>query len=203
MDSEIAYNLERPEISVQPDWKHLLEDREYVGLDIGAGKMESSQGPDFLTVDFYTEAQINAPMWYINLPSASVDAIYCNQALEHVSKFMIIPTLVEWRRLLKPGGAVMLIVPDLEWSVWWWLTHQTVGQELDFIYGNQQHDGQYHRTGFSLKILLDYIGIAGGFIVKSIGYKGGTQTDFRYDENNELICNLSQRSIVVEFRKDV
>lgn len=202
--SEIKMNEIEPDgVMAQPSWEHLIEGREFVGLDVGAGKKESSQGSDFLTVDLYTEADINAPMWYINLPDESVDAIYCNQALEHVSKFMVMPTLLEWKRLLKPGGAVMLIVPDLEWAVSYWLAHQTVSLELDFIYGNQHHEGQYHKTGFSLQILLDYIKIAGDFTVHQLLYKGGTVTNLRIDENGALMCDLAQRSIVAEFRKNI
>lgn len=46
---------------------------------------------------------------HLPLPDASVDAILCNQVLEHVFEPTIF--LTELRRVLRPGGRVLLTVP--------------------------------------------------------------------------------------------
>lgn len=162
-----------------------------VKLDIGAGGFSSDD--TFLSVDAYTEADINALMWDIPLPTASVDVIFSSQAMEHISKFQVVPTLREWARLLKPGGRAQIIVPDLEWICWWWLTHQSVDWDMDIIFGHQQHEGEYHRTGYNPKILKDYVDVAGGFTVMNCYYMGGDYTNLSFDEYNRVHGTINGR----------
>lgn len=44
----------------------------------------------------------------------SYDSVYCSHALEHVTKEDGVRVLQEFRRVLKPGGCVIVVVPDLE-----------------------------------------------------------------------------------------
>ena len=47
-------------------------------------------------------------------PNDAVDAIYCSHSLEHLKIADLEDTLDEWARVLKPGGALFLSVPDLK-----------------------------------------------------------------------------------------
>lgn len=148
-----------------------------IKLDIGCGE-EDTKKAGFLGVDYYTDAaDIKAKMWDLPYEDGQVDEIYSGQALEHVGKFRIIETLKEWFRVLKIGGKLELRVPDLEWACVWWLRHQTILWDMDIIYGNQHHDGEFHKTGFNLKILYDYL-VEAGFHVDSMEYDGGTSELF-------------------------
>jgi predicted SAM-dependent methyltransferase len=129
-----------------------------IRLDIGCG---SSPIPGYTGVDLYTKADIQAPMWALPYEDNSVDEIYTNHALEHVTKAKIVPTLTEWRRVLKPGGRLTIGVPDLEWCVRMWLAHKTNDWYMDIIFGNQEHEGESHQTGFTKEIMLHYLGLAG------------------------------------------
>lgn len=42
------------------------------------------------------------------------DCVYCSHALEHVPRADAVRVLQEFRRVLKPGGAAYVVVPDLE-----------------------------------------------------------------------------------------
>jgi SAM-dependent methyltransferase len=42
------------------------------------------------------------------------DCIYCNHALEHLYPFEVKIAIKEFKRCLKPGGYIMVFVPDLE-----------------------------------------------------------------------------------------
>ena len=42
------------------------------------------------------------------------DGLYCNHALEHLTRADALKALREFRRVLHPGGKVIVIVPDLE-----------------------------------------------------------------------------------------
>jgi SAM-dependent methyltransferase len=50
----------------------------------------------------------------IPLPDASCDAVYHSHVLEHVRRDEVAPFLSECRRVLKPGGVLRVVVPDLE-----------------------------------------------------------------------------------------
>lgn len=152
-------------------------------LDIGAGDKpkEGYVGIDKFVIQ---DGIVNADMWDLPYPDDSVEAIYSSHALEHVGKFEVMPTLMEWKRVLAPGGVVEIIVPDLEWCIMTWLKYQSNDWYLDIIFGNQAHAGEFHKTGFTPKMLEFYLREA-GFV----------------DLNFMLIESHSQRSIDFTGRK--
>lgn len=123
-------------------------------LDIGSG---TAPLPGYTTVDPYVgTADYQCQMWALPFAMDTVDEIYSSHALEHIPRKMVIPTLTEWKRVLKPGGTIVLRVPDLEWCCQHWLANQNTGWDLMVIFGNQNEgnvEGETHRTGFSEKIL--------------------------------------------------
>lgn len=178
----------------------LNKGRTEVKLDIGAGGFSSDT--TFLSVDAYTESDIPALMWDIPLPDSSVDYIFASQSMEHISKFNVVPTLREWVRLLKPNGKAQIIVPDLEWICWWWLTHQSVDWDMDILFGHQKHEGEYHRTGYTPTILKNYVDVAGGFKVMNCYYVGGDFAHLQFDEQNRVRGTINGRSIVMELLRN-
>lgn len=143
-----------------------------IKLDIGSGG--KSTDSTFLGVDAFTEADINALMWDLPYKDGEVDVIYSSNALEHISKFNIIPTLWEWKRVLKIGGKLEIIVPDLVWACMWWLSHQNTDWSMDILYGHQSHEGEFHRTGFTPEIMESYLDVCGGFKLVKVGYYGSS-----------------------------
>lgn len=171
-------------------------ERETIKLDIGSGG--PSGDPSFIGVDAFAEgADVQAFMWDLPYEDESVDVIVSTQALEHISKFAVVPTLREWNRVLKDGGKLQLQVPDLEWACYHWLSHQTVDWDLDIIYGHQKHEGEYHKTGFTDKILGMYIRVCGGWRVDKINYEGSS-----LEEAISGTVGISQRVINLEAYKD-
>lgn len=136
-------------------------------LDIGSG------GPGiygYIGVDRYAPwAEVQADMWDLPYESGTVDKIYSSHALEHIPKEMVVPTLGEWSRVLKPTGSLELLVPDLAWCLNHWLENQTIGWEMDIIFGHQAHEGEFHKTGFNEPILRQYLVMA-GFDVVSVEF---------------------------------
>lgn len=181
-----------------PKYLDVRDFKQPLMLDIGAGGYSSDD--KFTSVDLYTECDIYAPMWDIPLPDNSVEAIFSSNALEHVEKSKVVPTLREWHRLLKPEGKLQLIVPDLEWACRWWLGHQQTDWSMDIIFGHQAHEGEFHKTGFTRSILLDYFVEVGGYRLHKLEYLEG-------DHKEELVSpgvsrhNVTQRCINVEAQK--
>jgi predicted SAM-dependent methyltransferase len=86
------------------------------------------------------------------------DEILVSQSLEHISFHEVPQALENIRRVLKPAGKCVFIVPDLEWGcetffsskedtelkAWAFLT----------IFGKQDQPGEIHKCGFTEKTLL-------------------------------------------------
>jgi predicted SAM-dependent methyltransferase len=163
-----------------------------INLDIGSGG--KSQDSRFIGVDAFAEdADVKALMWDLPYEDESVDSIYSSHTLEHTSKYMVVPTLREWRRVLKPGGRIQLIVPDLEWSAKLWLKYRGASWDMDVIFGKQTDQGQVHQTGFTPALLEIYFHVCRGFYIESMDYIGSTLKDI---ENGAT--KVDQRSIDVQ-----
>jgi len=140
-------------------------------LDIGSGG-PSTLGEGWYGVDKFIEsADYHWAMDKLEIEDESVDEIYSCHALEHISRHQVIPTLTEWRRVLKWGGKLTVLVPNMEFCLnvmieacnrddldyWEWRNH--------FVFGKQDHPGNFHNCGFSPRILDHYL-TAVGFTIK-------------------------------------
>lgn len=134
-----------------------------VRLDLGSGgKADASLGPGWLGVDWYApNADVKAQLWSLPFGDKEVDAAFSSHALEHIPKARVDPTLLEWFRVLRGGGHLTLIVPDLEDCCRRFLADPGCGQTLDNIYGSQDRDGMEHRTGFTEETGKTYLQKAG------------------------------------------
>jgi len=138
---------------------HEMIDGGGIVLDVGCGA-EYKLDSRLVGVDAYEdsdEVNVKAFMWDMPFGDSTVDGIICWQTLEHVSKYHVVPTLTEFGRVLKPGAKLLLMVPDLEWTIRNWLHKPTNGYPMDQIFGLQNGPGQEHKTGFSQDILAGYI----------------------------------------------
>ncbi|MCX8086716.1 MAG: glycosyltransferase [Rhodocyclaceae bacterium] len=81
-------------------------------LNIGCGKVKL---PGFVNIDLEPGADVQCDVTQ-GLPyeDASVDGIYSEHFIEHLSQKDIIAFLRECRRVLKPGGRVRIATPDLD-----------------------------------------------------------------------------------------
>lgn len=97
------------------------------------------------------------------------DVVYCCHALEHLYPDEVPVALGEFYRVLAPGGAVILFVPDLEGVTPsdWVLYESPAGPvtSWDLIYGMRRLVGKApsmaHKTGFVADSLFSAISRAG------------------------------------------
>ena len=97
------------------------------------------------------------------------DLVYCQHSLEHLFRHEVAIALKEFHRVLKKGGGLVVMVPDLEdvrpTDEVILMADSGAITGMDMIYGHQQYviDNQFmaHRTGFTKKILIDAIREAG------------------------------------------
>lgn len=99
---------------------------------------------------------------------SSVDNIYASHVLEHFHHSLnseLIRVLQEWHRVLKPGGYLMLSVPDLRVLCWLFLNPNLDPLERHYLmtvmFGGQTNEYDVHRVGVDLDILGLYLKEAG------------------------------------------
>lgn len=141
-----------------------------VNLGCGSHIME---GKDWLNVDNFHCPEVNnflkADARKLPLGSESVDYIICDQVLEHIPMADVPVVLYEIRRVLKVGGRCVIIVPDFEDAVKSWLEARL---NLSFdpakykwfsevIYGNQLHEGEFHKTPMCAGYLFFMLNMVG------------------------------------------
>lgn len=106
----------------------------------------------------------------------SCDKVYASHVLEHVRQNQVLKTLQGIRRLLKPGGQLMVSVPD--WDV---LCHLFINplvsldikwQTMRMMMGGQSDDHDFHYVGLNQALLFDLLkkaGYSNAFRVASFG----------------------------------
>ena len=144
-----------------------------IRIEVGAGRRVR---PGYLRVDIRDLPDLYARAPADNLPfeDASVTEVYSRHVLEHFGLREAVDVLLEWRRVLEPGGTVYIIVPNLIWHL-----HQVVSGSHDSFYsktsgkndrywgmgsifGWQQDAHDYHKFGYWPELLTDLL-LACGF----------------------------------------
>ncbi len=121
------------------------------------------------------------------LATASVEQIYASHVLEHLSYVGELPqALAEFWRVLRPGGQIMVSVPDLDALCQLFLhpraKHQDRWEIMRMMFGGQTDAFDLHKVGFwadSLARLLFEAGFADMRRVESFGLFDDAST-FRY-----------------------
>lgn len=116
-----------------------------------------------IRVDMYGEPEVRADIRA--LPFRNLDRVFASHVLEHVPDAGVVVALKSIRSTLKEDGVFEAYVPDLPWFFRKFLG-SSGGERWSlwnhFIFGSQENEGQYHKTGFSVKRLSDCL-IAAGF----------------------------------------
>lgn len=112
-------------------------------LNLGCGH-EPLEG--WTNVDLYAEeADVKADI--SQLSGYDADEIRLSHVLEHFSWRETSAVLERLHGCLKPGGRIDVEVPDMNL-----ITREAMKNPdwIRYLYGSQEHEGEYHRTGFTL-----------------------------------------------------
>lgn len=98
-------------------------------------------------------ADVYADMRQLELADATVDQIFTVHTLEHFTRWEASDMLRQFRRILKPGGALVVETPDF-WRCFAWLLHPRHHRRVQArrqFYGNQwdRLDYETHRYVWS------------------------------------------------------
>ena len=79
----------------------------------------------------------------------SVDSLLASHIIEHFPYAGIVSVLSEWRRVLRPGGTILIITPNLGY-----IAHGYTELWMDYtearnrLFGGQDYEGNFHYTMF-------------------------------------------------------
>ncbi len=101
------------------------------------------------------------------------NTIYSSHTLEHISYWNhLIPTLKEWRRVLKDDGEILISVPNLDVLCKEYCNETTTKKQryniMRIMYGGQYNDYDYHYAGFNIDIMAHFARHSGLMIEKQV-----------------------------------
>jgi len=100
-------------------------------------------------------------------PDNTFSEIYASHVLEHFDyNGELLGTLAEWNRVLKPGGALYVSVPDIDVLARLYLDKDRQNIEERFLlmgmmFGGHADENDYHKVGFNEELLSYCLGKAG------------------------------------------
>lgn len=137
---------------------------EPIRLDIGSSTddIEGYQSVDLFVdgADFKDDIRTMA-----TFPDNIVTEVRTFHLLEHLAEPDVLPAMRSVYRILKVGGFWKIEVPDLIWVLNDFLETPENGRwgwKLQTLFGLQSHDGEFHKTGFSVERL--------GSLLRSVGF---------------------------------
>ncbi len=145
--------------------------------DVGPGLRAEDWREIRLDVDPAAQPDIVSSMLDMSVvPAESVDAVYSSHNLEHLYPHEVPVALAEFLRVLKPAGFLLLTCPDLQ-SICRLVVEDKLDQPAyvspagpiaphDVLYGHRPQLAagnlfMAHRTGFTLKTLMETLRTAG------------------------------------------
>ena len=79
-------------------------------------RLRRKVGPSYVTADLFAPADLRLDLMNIEQPDSTYDLVYCSHVLEHVEDD--IQAMREMRRILKPDGLAIIMVPINVESTW-------------------------------------------------------------------------------------
>ncbi|HSI71576.1 MAG TPA: methyltransferase domain-containing protein [Fimbriimonas sp.] len=156
----------RPKKAIQRDIERAileLRSRAKVGLHLGCGG-DIIQG--LINCDaFHPAAEMAVGATDLSqFADASVDHIETHHMIEHLSFEEARIAFLEWSRVLAPGAYLVVTCPDFESLIKRWRSSSNADNwrnTIKMFYGSQEHEGMFHKSGYSAARLTRMFADAG------------------------------------------
>lgn len=115
-------------------------------LNLGCG---TAHIPGYINVDFFTPADLKhdlrEPLPY---DDDSIDEIKSVHNVEHFTRAEWEKIRLDWYRVLKPGGKLVIDCPNMAYVCKMYLEQPDDSFWRITMYGIQDHAGEFHKNGF-------------------------------------------------------
>jgi len=135
-------------------------------IDIGCGdnKLDGALGIDFRKD---SSADVLADALRLPFRDESIDHVFSSYLIEHYSHRAIKDVLGEWVRILKLDGLLELRCPNLRARALLFVLNPT-WHSIVQIFGEQDHAGNFHKSGFNKGLLKEFIKSVGIVDIKDV-----------------------------------
>ncbi len=175
--------------------KNSLKDK--VLLNVGCGPHVNSS---FVNLDYYWMPHIDV-CWDITknkypLENESLNGIYTEHCLEHISLDDFIKNVAEFYRMLRPGGSIRIVVPDGE--LYFTIYNKKLnGEDIkmpfeqDYISPMARINGLFRKYGH--KFIFDFETI--NIVLKQAGFKNIKKEKYNIGRDGNLLIDTDWREI--------
>lgn len=121
-------------------------------LDLGCGEIPNHTNDGrAMRVDLREDLRpdFRADIMHLPFKTGSWDQVQSAHTLEHYPRAKVPLVLDEWIRMVKPGGLLRLILPDLKVAARQILKGNLDNGMMNVLYGGQQDAYDFHRNGFT------------------------------------------------------
>jgi len=145
-----------------------VEDTYETAYNLGCGNKKWDK---WINVDLHSDiADLKCDLRKLEIASDSADAVAAIHVLEHFYEWEVAEVLTEWKRVLKPGGKMILELPCMD-KVFAYVTNCVINKEplqpfmtLMALYGDPKHKSipMTHKWGWfqnPLKDMLESVGM--------------------------------------------
>ncbi|HLZ89424.1 MAG TPA: methyltransferase domain-containing protein [Puia sp.] len=171
--------------------------KDKVLLNVGCGPLSREE---FINLDYEWTPTIDIVWDFtkkpIPLPSESLEGIYTEHCLEHITLDACLGTLKDFHRLLKPGGNVRIIVPDAQIYLDLYQARKT-DPSIVLPYGEKEATAaiSINRIMRLHGHLFIYDAETMGYLLEKAGFRNIKKESFSHGRDKRLLIDLEARKV--------
>ncbi len=180
-NNNVMYYMPSSSPQANPKWV-IKEPGDKLIADLGSGGISPYMLDEGTVVSFDIREDVHPDVICdigktIPVPDETFDIVFSSHTLEHFSWRSVDKVIKEWQRILKVGGELRLVVPNMRHIAQRLLDDTIVPTDMWVGWGEQDYAKNFHAIGFTPNILRD--------LVHSIGREWG-QEDKGVFENIQI-----------------
>lgn len=164
-NSQILYGPPANAPQMNPAWEIKAPGKKLIA-DIGSGPISPYMLEEGKVVSFDIREELKpdvvCDVRKLPVEDQKFDIVFSSHTLEHFAWGKVDKILKEWSRVLKVGGELRLVVPNLRYVGQRLLDDNLIPTDMWVLYGEQDYPKNFHAAGFTpkvLKALVESLGI--------------------------------------------
>lgn len=165
-NSQVLYAMPPNAPQANPAWT-IKEPGTKLIADIGSGPISPYMLDEGKTVSFDIREDVKpdvvCDVRNLPVPDQTFDIVFSSHTLEHFPWVGVQKVLKEWCRILKVGGELRIVVPNLRHVAKRLLDDELIPTDFWVLYGEQDYSKNFHSAGFTPKVLTSLVESLGIF----------------------------------------